>query len=228
MRIAIITESFPPAVNGVANSVVRVADHLVACGHQPLVIAPAPSFTERRVAGARPYPVVRVASVPLPRYRCFRLGVPSARLTDALIWHAADMLHLASPFLIGARAAALARQLRVPSVAVYQTEVAAYLRHYRGLGWGEATVWKWLRTIHNGVDRTLAPANTAAADLNAHGIRNVWLWGRGVDATRFHPSKRNSAVRRTLAPNGEMLVGYMGRGSGSIYSARPCAVYAWS
>ena len=163
------------------------------------------------MAGARPYPVVRVASVPLPRYRCFRLGVPSARLTDALIWHAADMLHLASPFLIGARAAALARQLRVPSVAVYQTEVAAYLRHYRGLGWGEATVWKWLRTIHNGVDRTLAPSNTAAADLNAHGIRNVWLWGGGVDATRFHPSKRNSAVRRALAPNGETLVGYVGR-----------------
>jgi phosphatidylinositol alpha 1,6-mannosyltransferase len=143
------------------------------------------------------------------------------------------MLHLASPFLIGARAAALAWQFRVPSVAVYQTEVAAYLRHYRGLGRGEATVWKWLRTIHNSVDRTLAPANTAAADLNAHGIRNVWLWGRVVDATRFHPSKRNSAVRRALAPNGESWsdtwAAWPPR-SGSIYSARlpACAVYAWS
>lgn len=211
MRIAIITESFPPAVNGVANSVVRVADHLVARGHEPLVIAPAPSFTEQRVRGVHPYPVVRVASVPLPRYRNFRVGVPSARLTGALIWHAPDMLHLASPLLVGARAAALARQYRLPSVAVYQTAVPAYLRYYRGLGWGEATAWKWLRTIHNGADRTLAPSTTAAADLNAHGIRNVWLWGRGVDATRFHPSKRNSAIRRALAPNGEILVGYVGR-----------------
>jgi phosphatidylinositol alpha 1,6-mannosyltransferase len=211
MRIAIIAESFAPAVNGVANSVVRVADHLVTRGHQPMVIAPAPSSAERHVTNARPYPVVRVASVPLPRYRCFRLGVPSARLTDALFRHAPDMLHLASPFLLGARGAALARQYRLPFVAVYQTEVAAYLRHYRGLSWGEATVWKWLRTIHNGADRTLAPSTTAADDLNAHGIRNVWLWGRGVDAIRFHPSKRSSAVRRALAPNGEILVGYVGR-----------------
>ena len=211
MRIAIITESFPPAVNGVANSVVRVADHLVARGHEPLVVTPAPSFTERRVRGVHPYPVVRVASVSLPRYRNFRLGVPSARLTGALICHAPAMLHLASPFLVGARAAALARRYRLPSVAVYQTAVPAYLRYYGGLGWGEASAWKWLRTIHNGADRTLAPSTTAAADLNAHGIRNVWLWGRGVDATRFHPGKRNSAIRRALAPSGEILVGYVGR-----------------
>jgi phosphatidylinositol alpha 1,6-mannosyltransferase len=214
MRIAIVTESFAPAVNGVANSVSRVADHLVARGHHPLVIAPAPSLTERRGTVARPYPVVRVASVPLPRYRSFRLGVPSARLTDALIWHTPDLVHLASPFLVGARAAALARQNRFPSVAVYQTEVPAYLRHYRGLGWGEATAWKWLRTIHNGADRTLAPSTTAAADLNQHGIRNVWLWGRGVDVTHFHPSKRSGALRRQLAPNGEILVGYVGRVAG--------------
>ena len=119
MRIAIITESFPPAVNGVANSVVRVADHLVARGHEPLVVTPAPSFTEGRVRGVHPYPVVRVASVSLPRYRNFRLGVPSARLTGALICHAPAMLHLVSPFLVGARAAALARRYRLPSVAVY-------------------------------------------------------------------------------------------------------------
>ena len=140
MRIAIITESFPPDVNGVANSVVQVAEHLVARGHQPLVIAPAPASTTRGVTGAHPYPVIRLGSVPLPRYRGFRLGVPGARLTDALVSHAPDVLHLASPFLIGARGVALAGRHRLPTVAVYQTDVAAYLRHYRGLGWGEATV----------------------------------------------------------------------------------------
>jgi phosphatidylinositol alpha 1,6-mannosyltransferase len=211
MRIAIITESFPPDVNGVANSVARVAEHLVARGHQPLVIAPAPATATRRVTGAQPYPVVRIASVPLPRYRGFRLGVPSTRLTDALISHAPDILHLASPFLAGARGVALAGHHRLPTVAVYQTDVPAYLRNYRGLAWGEATVWKWLRTIHNGADRTLAPSTTAAADLTAHGIRNVRLWGRGVDTTRFHPDKRSAAVRRALAPGGEALVGYVGR-----------------
>jgi phosphatidylinositol alpha 1,6-mannosyltransferase len=211
MRIAIITESFPPDVNGVANSVVRIAEHLVARGHHPLVIAPAPASTTRRVTGAHPYPVVRITSVPLPRYRGFRLGVPSARLTDALIAHAPDVLHLASPFLVGARGVALAGHHRLPTVAVYQTDVPAYLRNYRGLAWGEATVWKWLRTIHNGADRTLAPSTAAAADLTAHGIRDVRLWGRGVDTTRFHPDQRSAAVRRALAPDSQVLVGYVGR-----------------
>jgi phosphatidylinositol alpha 1,6-mannosyltransferase len=211
MRIAIITESFPPDVNGVANSVVRVAEHLVARGHRPLVIAPAPASTTRGVTGAHPYPVVRIGSVPLPGYRGFRLGVPGARLTDALVSHAPDVLHLASPFLVGARGVALAGRHRLPTVAVYQTDVAAYLRHYRGLGWGEATVWAWLRTIHNGADRTLAPSATAATDLTAHGIRDVRRWGRGVDASRFDPRKRSDAVRRALAPGGEVLVGYVGR-----------------
>jgi phosphatidylinositol alpha 1,6-mannosyltransferase len=209
MRIAIITESFPPDVNGVANSVVRIAGHLVARGHQPLVIAPAPSSTARGVTGGHPYPVVRIPSVPLPRYRS-RLGVPGGRLTDALVGHAPDVLHLASPFLLGARGAALATRLRLPTVAVYQTDVPAYVRTY-GLSWGEATVWRWLRTIHNGADRTLAPSTPAAADLVAHGVRGVHRWGRGVDTVRFDPAKRNEAVRRALAPGGEMLVGYVGR-----------------
>src|SRR3954451_23830579 len=77
MRIAIITESFPPDVNGVAHSVVRVAEHLLARGHEPMVIAPAPASGRRAIVGQTPYPVLRVASVPTPRYRGFRLGLPS-------------------------------------------------------------------------------------------------------------------------------------------------------
>src|SRR6185369_6087390 len=84
MRIAIITESFPPDVNGVAHSVVRVAEHLLARGHAPLVIAPQPSSAARSVAGIFPYPVVRVPSVPTPGYGAFRLGLPSPRIAAAL------------------------------------------------------------------------------------------------------------------------------------------------
>lgn len=209
MRIAIIAESFPPDVNGVAHSVVRIAEHLVRRGHTPLVIAPAPSSSTRGLTGTHPFPVIRVPSMPLPRYRSLRLGLPSTRLTEALVSHAPDIVHLACPFLLGARGVALAQQRRMPCLAVYQTDVAAYARTY--VGWGEAAVWKWMRTIHNGADRTLAPSTRSAADLVAHGVQRVWLWQRGVDTVRFDPAKRHDLVRKVLAPNGEVLVGYVGR-----------------
>jgi phosphatidylinositol alpha 1,6-mannosyltransferase len=215
MRIAIITESFPPDVNGVAHSVVRVAEHLVTRGHSVMVVAPAPSAGTRAVTGTHPYRVIRMPSVPVPRYRSFRLGLPLPRLADALVEHAPDLVHLASPFLLGARGVALAGQLNLPSVAVYQTDVAGYARAYRGLGlgrdFGEAAAWRWLRTIHNGAARTLAPSTASAADLVAHGVQRVWLWRRGVDAIRFHPAKRSPRLRALVAPNGETIVGYVGR-----------------
>lgn len=209
MRVAIVTESFPPDLNGVAHSVVRVADHLVRRGHHPVVIAPAP------VAGtvATPshnYPVLRIPSVALPRYRDFRVGLPGPRLADALRESAPDVVHLASPFVLGARAVSLAARHDLPSVAVYQTDVASYARLYR-LGWGETVAWRWLRGIHNAAGRTLAPSRTAVAELAAHGVDRVRLWRRGVDAARFDPARRSDRLRRLLAPNGEVLVGYVGR-----------------
>jgi phosphatidylinositol alpha 1,6-mannosyltransferase len=125
MRIAIVTESFPPDVNGVAHSVVRVAEHLIRRGHTPVVIAPAPSSVTRAETGVHPYPVIRVPSVAVPRYRGFRLGLPGPRLTEALTAHAPDVVHLASPFVLGARGMAVAGQRELPTVAVYQTDLAA-------------------------------------------------------------------------------------------------------
>ena len=211
MRIAIITESFPPDVNGVAHSVVRVAENLMARGHEPLVIAPQPASAARSVAGAFPYPVVRVPSVPTPGYGAFRLGLPSPRIAAALRAHGTDLVHLASPFFLGARGMTVASSLDLPAVAVYQTDVPAYARTYYRVGYGEQAAWRWLRRIHNAADRTLAPSTAAATALHAHGVERVWLWRRGVDAVRFDPSRRSPSLRRALAPNGEMLVGYVGR-----------------
>lgn len=209
MRVAIVTESFPPDLNGVAHSVVRVADHLVRRGHHPVVVAPAP-VAGTVAATTHDYPVVRVPSVALPRYRSFRVGLPTPRLADALREHAPDVVHLASPFVLGARAVSLAARHDLPTVAVYQTDVASYARLYR-LGWGETVAWRWLRGIHNAAGRTLAPSQAALAELAARGVERVRLWRRGVDATRFDPARRNNRMRRLLAPNGEVLVGYVGR-----------------
>ncbi len=210
MRVVIVTESFPPDVNGVAHSVVRVAEHLVARGHEPLVIAPQPAATRARVAGPLPYPVVRVPSTGLPGYPGFRLGLPGGRIADLMRGHEPDAVHLASPFVLGAWGSAAAQALDIPSVAVYQTDVPGYARAYR-LGLGESLAWRWVRRIHGRAARTLAPSTATAAELLAHGIGRVWLWRRGVDTVRFAHTWRDDDVRRALAPGGEVLVGYVGR-----------------
>jgi len=210
MRVAIITESFPPDLNGVAHSVQRVAEHLVDRGHEPLVVAPRPP-RQAPDPGSFPYPVVRVPAVPLPGYTSFRLGLPSRRVSDALIRHRTEVVHLASPVFLGAHGANVARRLHLPAVAVFQTDLPSYARAYRLGRAGEAFAWWWLRGIHEEAARTLAPSTVTATGLLGQGIKDVWLWGRGVDTVRFDPARRSERVRAELAPGGEVIAGYVGR-----------------
>jgi phosphatidylinositol alpha 1,6-mannosyltransferase len=210
MRIALVTESFLPDVNGVANSVVRTAEHLVRRGHQPMVIAPQPPPALRDTPVDVPYPVVRVSSLPMPGYPQIRLGLPTPTMTAALKAHGAQVVHLASPFVLGAWGMAAARTLRLPTVAVYQTDVAAYARAYR-VSMTEGAAWKWIKTVHNLASRTLVPSTESAAALHMHGVQRVYLWRRGVDDVQFHPQHRSAGVRRMIAPNGEVAVGFVGR-----------------
>jgi phosphatidylinositol alpha 1,6-mannosyltransferase len=210
MRVAIITESFPPDLNGVAHSVQRVAEMLVERGHEPLVIAPRPA-RDAKDPGSFPYPVVRVPAIPLPGYPSFRLGLPSRRVSDELIKHRAEVVHLASPAFLGAHGSNVARRLGLPAIAVFQTDLPSYARAYRLGQAGEAFAWRWLRDIHNDAARTLAPSTITATGLLGHGINNVWLWGRGVDTVRFDPARRSAQIRAELAPGGELIAGYVGR-----------------
>ncbi|HEY4700613.1 MAG TPA: glycosyltransferase, partial [Streptosporangiaceae bacterium] len=161
MRIAIITESFAPDLNGVSNCVQRVAGHLVQRGHQPLIIAPEPASTASGASSESfPYPVERVPSVSLPGYPGFRLGLPSRAIRSALTRHGPDLVHLASPVFLGATGSTVTRHLGLPAIAVYQTDIPAYARAYGWHGAGEAAAWRWLRRIHNGAERTLAPSSS--------------------------------------------------------------------
>jgi len=207
MRVAVVSESFLPTVNGVTNSVARVLDHLRARGHEAMVIVPA--------AGApREYAGFEVREVPAIGYREFFVGLLSPIVQRHLAEFAPDVLHAASPFLLGAQAIASANRLGVASVAVFQTDVAGYARRNR-LGPATALAWRLVRWVHDGADRTLAPSTASIADLAAAGIRRVHRWGRGVDLERFHPGNRRDAdalaLRRRLAPDGEVVVGFVGR-----------------
>jgi phosphatidylinositol alpha 1,6-mannosyltransferase len=219
MRVVIVTESFPPDVNGVAHCALQTVRHLVDRGHAPLVVAPAsPKSSASAEQGATagsglealvPCPVVHVPSLPLPGYPQVRVALPSRRVAAAITEHRADIVHLASPFVLGVRGMAAATRLGIPAVAIYQTDLAGYARTYMGAG--EAAAWRRIRSVHAAADRTLAPSSAAQVDLESHGVPRVHLWPRGVDTARFRPELRDQAMRRELAPNGELIVGYVGR-----------------
>ncbi|WP_223694511.1 glycosyltransferase family 4 protein [Leifsonia poae] len=207
MRIAVISESFLPTVNGVTNSVCRVLDHLAQAGHEAIVICPD--------AGApAEYAGFRVHQVPSFAYRQFPVGLPSPQVQRILSRFEPDVLHAASPFLLGAQGIAAANRIGAPSVAVYQTDVAGFARR-NGLGMTSAIAWKFVRWVHDGADLTLVPSAASEFDLRSAGVRRLARWGRGVDLERYHPNNRRTPaakeLRERLSPDGELVVGYVGR-----------------
>ena len=210
VRIAIVAESFLPLMNGVTHSILRVLDHLQERGDDVLVIAPSSGADESpaQVSGAA---VHRLPAVPLAGYTNVRVALGGVnRVKRILAGFAPDVVHLASPFVLGWRAVQAAQQLGIPTVAVYQTEVPGYAARY-GVPFLENWAWQRVEDIHVLSSRTLAPSTFARDQLQGRGIPRVHLWRRGVDTRRFHPSKRDDAWRRSVAPHGERIIGFVGR-----------------
>lgn len=211
MRVAIVTESFLPNVNGVTNSVLRVLEHLRAGGHEALVIAP--DNPRPMPAAERVYDGIRVHRVPsrmFPGVTSLPLGVPRPRMVGVLRGFEPDVVHLASPALLGYGGLWAARRFGVPTVAVFQTDVAGFAESY-GLSATSRAAWAWVRHLHSMADRTLAPSTASVESLQAQGIPRVHRWARGVDVGGFAPSARSDELRRTWSPQGRPIVGFVGR-----------------
>ena len=211
VRVAIVAESFLPNVNGVSNSVLRVLEHLRRTGHEALVIAPDNPPDEPRAE--RVHDGVRVHRVPsrmFPKVTSLPLGIPWPRIVGVLRGFEPDVVHLASPALLGYGGLHAARYLEVPTVAVFQTDVAGFAASY-GMGVASRAAWAWTRHLHSRADRTLAPSTAAMEDLAAHRIPRVHKWARGVDVTGFVPSARSAALRSGWSPDGKPIVGFVGR-----------------
>jgi len=205
MRVAIVTESFLPQVNGVSNSVRHVAEQLVRLGHDPLVVAPGPGPDHHGEV-----PVVRVRSLGLPGYRSFPVGLPDAALERALVGFRPDVVHLASPLAVGAAGLRAALRLGVPTVAVYQTDLVGFARQY-GVR-ADPLLERWIGRIHRRVDRTLVPSTCSHEQLAALGVPELHRWHRGVSLDLFGPGRRDAHRHAVLTRGGrDVLVGYVGR-----------------
>ena len=205
LRVAIVTESFLPALNGVTNSVLRVIESLESAGHEAMLISP--TYAERY------YGNVECFRAPALPFKQFAVGLPNIYLTSTLAQFQPDVVHVASPFWLGGQAIAAAARLRVPSVAVYQTDVSGYLARYN-MQFARAAVDRMIAAIHAPATITLAPTPASASYLTKLGVKNVEVWGRGVDLELFHPDRRLtpevSAMRQMIAGD-KRVVGFIGR-----------------
>ena len=207
IRVAIVTESFLPQINGVTNSVLRILEHLKAQGHQALVIAPESAEGPKEFAGFR---VKRVPSLEMKGL--IPLGFPQRNLEQLIDGFAPDVIHLASPIFLGKYVTKIAQRLEIPTLSVYQTDIAGFARHY-GLTIAHNSLKKWVAKIHSASDRTLAPSKWSCNDLEQSGVKNVHLWQRGVDSIRFAPAKSDIHLRREILGTrpDRKIVGYVGR-----------------
>lgn len=190
---------------GVTNSVTRVVRHLEAGGHEVLVIAPG-SPGESGDDG-----ITLLRSFALPSYPDVRLTVARARTLEGILREfAPDVVHLASPFVLGWQALRAADHLGIPTVAIYQTDIPGFALRY-GLPLAVPALTQHVARIHKRATLTLAPSSASITDLRGLGVERLELWARGVDAERYRPERRTAAWRRRHAPNGEVVIGYVGR-----------------
>jgi phosphatidylinositol alpha 1,6-mannosyltransferase len=208
----VVAESFLPHMNGVTHSILQVLRHLKSRGDDVLVIAPSSSWMDDEApAEVEGFPVHRLPSIPLQGYTNVRVAAGTVnRVRRILATFAPDVVHIASPFVLGWRAIQAANALGLPSVCIYQTEVPNYAARY-GFPWLEEVLWQHVERIHDLATLTVAPSSFCMDQLHDRGIQRVHLWRRGVDTTRFHPAKRDGDLRARLAPNGERLIGFVGR-----------------
>jgi len=205
MHIAMVTETYPPEVNGVARTVALMAEGLRALGHSIQLVRPRQSRADAALAGANYEELLR-PGIPIPRYTQLKMGLPSRR---ALLraWHERrpDLVHIATEGPLGWSALAAARKLGVPVTSDFHTNFHAYSKHY-GVAWLARPVAAVLRRFHNRCDCTMVPTDEMAAELARLSFERLRVVGRGVNAQTFSPARRRSELRAQWGAGEQDLV----------------------
>ncbi len=211
LRVAVVSETYPPEVNGVAATISRVVDGLRDRGHQLQLLRPR-QHPHDAGAGHDRLAEVLMRGLPIPRYPDLKMGLPSGRALFSL-WRLQrpDVVHIVTEGPLGWSALRAASRLRLPVVSDFRTNFHAYSRHY-GLAWLRNPIMSYLRKFHNRTACTMVPTDTLRAELQHSGFRGLRVVSRGVDTRLFDPARRSQALRQTWgAQPTDMVVMCVGR-----------------
>ena len=209
LRIALFTGNYNYIIDGVSRTLHRTVEYLERRGHRVLVFGSAGSGPALPAPGQ----FVAIPSMAIPGRGDYRLGTRiSGRARVRLDAFAPDLIHIATPDILGYSALRYGRSRGTPVVSSFHTHYSSYLRYYR-LGWLEPLVWRYLRSFYARCRQTLVPSLSMLKELRSRGFTGeMRLWARGIDADAFGPERRSLAWRRELGiGNGEVVVAFVSR-----------------
>jgi len=212
LRVAVVTETYPPEVNGVSLTIARFVEGLRERGHEIQLVRPRQARAERAVADGAGFHELLVRGLSIPRYPSLKLGLPAKRALERLWSHRRpDVVHIVTEGPLGWSSLRAAGKLRIPAVSDFRTNFHAYSRHY-GIGWLGKPILAYLRKFHNRTLCTMVPTEALRAELAALGFRGLRVVSRGVDTMLFSPARRSEALRASwgAAPRDPVLL-HVGR-----------------
>jgi glycosyltransferase involved in cell wall biosynthesis len=205
LRIAIVTETFPPEVNGVAMTLGRIVEGLLQRGHSVQLVRPRQE-RENSIPTSGGLDEVLCQGIQIPTYKDLRFGLPlKSRLTKLWKGKRPDIVHVATEGPLGWSAVAAARKLQLPITSSFHTNFHSYSQHY-GMGLLKTPIESYLRKLHNRTDATMVPTKALMQDLQGRGFNNVTLLSRGVATDHYTPAKRSQALRSSWGASTDDVV----------------------
>ncbi|MFE4759949.1 glycosyltransferase family 4 protein [Bacillus mycoides] len=206
MRVAIFTDTFTPQVNGVAKTLERLTKYFQRENIAYSVFAPQHTAEDNFVAN-----VNKMRSIPLTiLYPECRFAFPTPRIKRELLAFKPDIIHIATPFNMGICGLYYAKKLNIPVVGSYHTDFDAYLRYYK-IEFLSNMLWNYLSWFHSHMQKNFVPSPETLHQLKKKGFQALYIWGRGVDCTLFHPTYNKDLFRKKYNITAKYILSYVGR-----------------
>jgi glycosyltransferase involved in cell wall biosynthesis len=200
LRIAVVTETWPPEVNGVAVTLAKLVQGLSHRNHDVQLIRPRQTKTDGQLNDTNLEEVL-MRGMPIPRYPELKLGLPSKKtLVKTWTLRRPDVVHIATEGPLGWSALQAAKVLKLPVTSDFRTNFQSYSKHY-GVGWLRKPIVAYLRKFHNSTACTMVPTNELKRTLSENGFVNLKVVSRGVDTKLFNVGRRSTQLRHSWGAN---------------------------